>query len=105
MFTCWSDAIIMRGNTRPGQETMVDALYPAAQAFKQELEQGRGTAQALTIMKRAALEGAETTRKMAASRGRASNQPGRGMGHLDPRAVAMAIQLECLADFVIERCL
>lgn len=105
MFTCWSDAIIMRGNTQPGQKTMVDALYPAAQVFKQELEQGRGVAQALATMKQAALEGAEATRKMAASRGRASNQPGRGVGHLDPGAVTMAIQLECLADFVIERCL
>lgn len=105
LFTCWSDAIIMRGNTQPGQKTMVDALYPAAQAFKQELEQGRGVVQALTTMKQAALEGAEATKEMAASRGRASNQPDRGVGHLDPGAVTMAIQLECLADFVIERCL
>jgi dihydroxyacetone kinase-like protein len=37
---------------------------------------------------------------MAAAKGRASNQPDKVVGHLDPGAVTMDIQLECLADYL-----
>jgi len=46
------------------------------------------------------LAGAESTRGMAAAKGRASNQPDKVVGHLDPGAVTMDIQLECLADYL-----
>ncbi|MCI9589238.1 MAG: dihydroxyacetone kinase subunit L [Lachnospiraceae bacterium] len=51
-------------------------------------------------LERMPLAGAESTRGMAAAKGRASNQPDKVVGHLDPGAVTMAIQLECLADYL-----
>ncbi len=105
MLTCWSEALMKRGNTKPGDKTMVDAVYPAAAAYNLALSQGRNCRESLLIMKEKAQEGAESTREMEAAKGRASNQPGKGVGHLDPGAVTMAIQLGCLADYLIKHCL
>lgn len=95
---CWSNTIMERGNTQPGEKTMLDAIFPAAQKYKDARACGLPEREALSELKQAALDGAQSTKGMAAKRGRASIQPGKGVGHLDPGAVTMALQLECLAD-------
>jgi len=100
MLLCWAESIMQRGNTKPGQKTMLDAVQPAAEAYAQALEAGQADHEALDALKKAAWAGAEDTKNMEAMRGRASNQPGKGVGHLDPGAVTMAIQLECLAEYL-----
>lgn len=92
-----------RGQAQPGMKTMIDALYPAVQRFKQGLQSGEDERAMLTAVKRAALDGAEATRDMAAVKGRASYQTNRGVGHLDPGAVTMSWQLEELCDLLIEK--
>ena len=97
---CWADAIMRRGNTEPGQKTMLDTILPAAREFDQAVKMGKTEAESLRILKDAAWNGAESTKMMKAMRGRASNQPGYGVGHLDPGAVTMAIQLDCLSKYL-----
>lgn len=101
MLEVWDGAIQEKGNTVPGQKTMVDALHPAATAFREALDAGVSDDEALREMVKAAKKGAEETENMQAMRGRASNQPRKGVGHLDPGAVTMAIQMEMLADYLI----
>lgn len=105
MLNAWAEALMLRGSTKPGDKTMVDAVYPAAVACTEALRQGKSETEMLLAMKRSALEGAEKTKAMEAAKGRASNQPDKGVGHLDPGAVTMGIQLECLADYLMKHCL
>lgn len=100
MLTSWSEAIMSRGSTRPGEKTMVDAIAPAAIAYNQALNSGAGYQEALIAMKEAAHKGAEETKDMQAAKGRASNQPNKGVGYCDPGAITMYIQLKCLADYL-----
>lgn len=100
ILSCWASAIMERGNTKPGQKTMLDTILPVSQEFAQALKGGKTELEALEVMRASAWRAAESTKEMEAMRGRASNQPEKGVGHLDPGAVTMAIQLECLANFL-----
>ncbi len=97
--------MMTRGKAEPGFKTMIDALYPAVQAYKAALDAGKPDAETMAAVKQAALDGAEATRGMEAVKGRASYQANKGVGHLDPGAVTMSYQLECLCDYVTENLL
>ncbi|MCB5711121.1 dihydroxyacetone kinase subunit DhaL [Lactonifactor longoviformis] len=98
----WAEAIRSRGNAELGYKTMLDAVYPAASAYAKGLEEGKSSEECLRQMARAAREGAESTRDMEAVKGRASYREDKSVGFLDPGAVTMAMQLECLADFILK---
>lgn len=104
MLSAWAEAFMKRGGAAPGDKTMIDTVCPAAEAYSKALESGADSRAALAALKKAAEDGAESTREMEASKGRASNQPGKGRGHLDPGAVTFAMQLACLADYISENC-
>lgn len=91
-----------RGKAKPGYKTMIDALYPAVEAYKKALEEGLDNHLAMQMVKKAAKDGAEATRGMEAVKGRASYQTGKGIGCLDPGAVTMSYQIECLCDYISE---
>ncbi|HWR10480.1 MAG TPA: dihydroxyacetone kinase subunit DhaL [Rectinemataceae bacterium] len=95
-------AIMARGNAKPGYKTMIDSLSPAVDAMKAALAGGVDEAAALEALKRGAIEGMNSTKAMEAVKGRATYQSGKGVGHLDPGAVTMCYQLETLADFLRE---
>lgn len=81
------------GGAMPGDRTMVDALVPAMNA----LAEAGSPAERLEAAAKAAREGAEATRNLAARRGRSSYVGDRVIGHPDPGAVAVAIWLEAAA--------
>lgn len=103
MLEAMVNAIMERGNAKPGQKTMVDALYPAVDSLKKAISGGKSEPEALEAMKQAAIDGASHTKDMEAVRGRACYQANKGLGHLDPGAVTMSYQIACLADFVKEK--
>ena len=105
MLDCWVKTIMDRGNTRPGYKTMVDTLYPASRKYSDAIESGMDSLKALEVLKQASWDGANSTKEMEAIRGRASNQTGKGVGHIDPGAVTMAMQLECLAEYITSNCI
>ena len=94
-----------RGKAEPGFKTMIDSLHPAAEAYKAALADGLTDKETLEKKKKAAIDGAEATRDMEAVKGRASYQTNKGVGHLDPGAVTMSYQIECLCDYIIENVL
>jgi len=105
MLHAMAEDMIKRGNSQPGYKTMIDAIFPAAETYLQELEKGTGDRELLERVKRAAMDGAEATRAMEAVRGRASYQTDKGVGHLDPGAVTMSYQIADLCDYLIaEKC-
>lgn len=80
------DGIVQRGKAEVGQKTMLDAWGPAAEAAS------AGAAPA--AIADAAGNGAETTRAMVATLGRAARLGDRSIGHPDPGAVSAAMLLE-----------
>jgi phosphoenolpyruvate---glycerone phosphotransferase subunit DhaL len=79
------------GNARVGDNTMVDAMSPAADALTDSVANNLDLATALQIAASAARAGAESTRSLVASRGRASYVGEVARGVLDPGAVAVAL--------------
>lgn len=98
MLLDWAEAIASRGNAKPGYKTMLDAIYPAANAYQKSLNEGNDIADCLHKMVMAAKQGADSTREMEAVKGRASYREDKSVGYLDPGAVTMAMQLECMAE-------
>ncbi len=95
-------AIMERGKAKPGWKTMIDSLYEAVEAYRMAKEVGEDERCVIEAMKRGAAEGRDRTREMEAVKGRASYQTNKGVGELDPGAVTMCIQLECLSDYIVK---
>jgi dihydroxyacetone kinase len=81
-------AITELGGAKPGDRTMLDALYPFAEAFS------RGVPAALEAAER----GAEATAQMRPRLGRSSYLGDRVLGHPDPGAKAVTIWLRAACE-------
>jgi dihydroxyacetone kinase len=95
----WADAldqgcqaISELGGAKPGDRTMLDALYP----FVKALQQGAG----LKAGVEAAERGAEATAQMQPRLGRSSYLGERVLGHPDPGAKAVAIWLRAACEAI-----
>lgn len=84
-----TDAIMELGGAKPGDRTMVDALAPAAEAWRKSGN--------FADAARAAEEGAKATSDMFPALGRASYLGKRAVGHPDGGATAVAIWLGAVA--------
>ncbi len=88
-------AVMARGNAKPGDKTMLDALAPAVEAL--DHAQAEPPARAFQIAAAAARRGAEATSDMIASTGRAKMLGQRSIGFIDPGALSMAFVFEGMA--------
>ncbi len=94
------DGVLQRGKAHPGDKTMVDALQPAIDAYKEALEKGEEITPALQESVKAAHEGMEATIPMQARKGRASYLGERSIGHQDPGATSSYLLLKALLNVV-----
>jgi len=85
-----------------GDKTLVDALFPAIDAYLAATGSGLDFAGALNAMKRAAEEGRDATEMMVAKLGRSSRLGNRSMGVIDPGAASCALLLGVMADSIKE---
>lgn len=92
-----------RGKAAPGEKTMMDAWGPAATAAEAARADGKPLAECLDAAAKAAAEGAESTKSMLATKGRASRLGERALGHVDPGAASAALILATIARVVGER--
>ncbi|GBD08081.1 PEP-dependent dihydroxyacetone kinase, ADP-binding subunit DhaL [Candidatus Thermoflexus japonica] len=92
------NGVIARGQARPGDKTMVDALLPALEAFKEAIRNGDSFGKALQRMAEAAEQGMKATIPMVARKGRASYLGERSAGHQDPGATSSYLILKAAAD-------
>lgn len=86
-----------RGRAEPGDKTMVDAWYPAAEAAQLAADEGLDPVEAIERAARAAAEGAAATEPLRARKGRASYLGERSRRHRDPGAESTAILLAAAA--------
>lgn len=94
------EGVSTRGKAAEGEKTMVDAWAPASRAASEAASSGGSAADVLAAASKAALEGAQNTIPMKATKGRASYLGERSVGHKDPGATSTAIILESAARTV-----
>lgn len=91
-------AVRQRGQAKPGDKTMVDALEPAARKAKEMA--AAPLREALTAVAQAAEQGMEKTKEMIAKVGKAKTLGERSIGHADPGAISTHLILMFMAEFV-----
>jgi dihydroxyacetone kinase-like protein len=87
-----------RGKAELEDKTMIDALIPARDAYRQALEEGASFADALRRSAAAAEDGVKATVPLVARKGRASYLGQRSAGHQDPGATSSWLLLKTIAD-------
>lgn len=97
-FRAATDAVSELGGAKPGLRTMLDALYPAAEAWQQAVARNASPAAQLEAAAAAAEAGAAATAQMEPALGRASYLGKRALGIPDGGAVAVATWLRAIAN-------
>jgi phosphoenolpyruvate---glycerone phosphotransferase subunit DhaL len=97
------DGLVQRGRAKPGEKTMVDAVYTALLAAQAALSREDEIQAALLAVAEAAAEGVERTIPMIAKKGRASYLGEASAGHQDPGATSIYFILRTLLDVVKTR--
>ena len=92
------EGVQARGKAVPGDKTMVDALVPAAAAFRATVARGGSTGEAWHRAAVAARAGVKATIPLVARKGRASYLGERSAGHQDPGATSSYLLVECGAE-------
>jgi len=92
------EGISARGRSQRGEKTMLDAMVPALDAMKAAKEAGKSDTEMLVDGIKAAWDGVEFTKTIAATKGRASYVGERSIGHQDPGATSFTMMLEALAE-------
>jgi dihydroxyacetone kinase-like protein len=94
------DGVVQRGKANLGDKTMLDALSPASDAFKQAVANNASTQEALQQAVAAAEEGMKNTIPLVAKKGRASYLGDRSSGHQDPGATSAYLILKTLLETI-----
>ncbi len=84
-------AVRQQTKAKAGDKTMMDALVPAIEIFGREARAGKGMEEALAKAAEAAKVGAEATREMTATFGRARYLREKTRGFQDPGATSVAL--------------
>ena len=87
---------------RIGDKTLVDALYPAIDAFHHSMKEEGEFKDALESMKQAAERGRDATEEMIARLGRSSRLGERSRGVIDAGAASCALLIGAMADSIVE---
>jgi dihydroxyacetone kinase-like protein len=86
-----------RGKAERGEKTMMDAWLPAAEAAQACSGDAIACLEAATV---AAAAGAEATKAMLATKGRAARLGERALGHMDPGAASAVTILKAITEAV-----
>ena len=93
-------AVEHRGKSTVEEATMLDAMVPSLEAIKAAKEEGKSAKEALEAGSKAAWSGAEHTKDLVATKGRASYVGERGLGHQDPGATSYSYMLETIYNMI-----
>ncbi|WZH37037.1 MAG: dihydroxyacetone kinase subunit DhaL [Microbacterium enclense] len=92
------EGVVARGKAELGDKTMIDALFPAVDAWDAAVADGAGPAEAARAAATAAARGRDATEPLVARKGRASYLGERSAGHVDPGASSAALLIDALRD-------
>lgn len=92
-----TEGVMTRGDARPGDKTMVDALYPAAEKAREVAD--LPVAEALAAVAAAAAAGRDASEGMIATKGRAKTLGENSLGKPDAGSVSVAIILAAMSEY------
>jgi len=92
--------IMDRGKAKPGDKTIIDSLFPAAESFEASAAAEEDLASASSRAKNAAEKGRDNTVGMVAQHGRAAYYQEKSSEIMDPGATMGAILVGTFADFI-----
>ncbi|MEQ1486362.1 dihydroxyacetone kinase subunit DhaL [Methyloglobulus sp.] len=93
------EAVKQRGKADKGEKTMLDVLIPVAE----QLHQNANAPDVFEQVKQTAITGAESTRAMVATKGRASFLGERSQGHIDAGAKSSQVMICAIVDTLSEK--
>jgi dihydroxyacetone kinase len=96
-------AIMKRGKTDLGQKTIIDSLAPAVDSLSASARNGASAVETADAAALAAREGAESTKPMSSTIGRARWFAERSVGIMDPGAWSGYLLVKTLGDCVVGR--
>jgi dihydroxyacetone kinase-like protein len=91
LLTAGLDKLRRQTPAQVGDKTMLDALVPAVEAFRQAAQGGSSPRDAFAAAAQSAAQGAESTKALQARFGRARNLGPRTIGHVDPGATSVSL--------------
>jgi phosphoenolpyruvate---glycerone phosphotransferase subunit DhaL len=97
VFSKGVEAVKQRGKADRGEKTMLDVLIPVAE----QLQKDANKPDVLEQIKLTAITGAESTRVMIATKGRASFLGERSRGHIDAGAKSSQLMICAIVDALI----
>lgn len=100
MFESALEKIMKIGGAKPGDKTMVDALFPAVQVLKESSSKGCSIKEAFSLMVSAAKKGAESTSNMVAAKGRARYAGERSIGYEDAGANTIHLIIKAMYESI-----
>ena len=96
------EAITKRSAAKPGDKSMIDALFPAVNNVRKINKNDLSIT--LNNIAEAAFNGMENTKAMKANIGRAKNYGDITIGYVDPGAITTYLILRSMSDFVRNFC-
>ncbi len=99
MWESGSAGVMKRGKAQPGDKTMIDALVPAVNSMRQNLDKKEPLAAILQQAAASAEQGARSTKDMQAQYGRARYLGERSIGQIDPGAQSVALMFRAINDY------
>jgi len=87
------EKIMKLGGAKPGDKTIIDALYPAVNSLQQSVKEKLSLGEAFSLMAAAALSGAHSTKELIALKGRARYAGERAIGYQDAGATSLYLIL------------
>jgi len=100
MFAAGLAGVKAIGKAEVGEKTLIDALQPACEALESAAASGRSMSEALRVSAEAAEAGAEATKGMRATKGRARYLGERSIGHQDAGATSISLIVRSLHEYV-----
>ena len=97
-FRAGVEGIVARGKAEIGDKTMIDAWWPAVDAYDEAVSDGGDITAALAAAAKGATKGCESTIPLVARKGRASYLGERSAGHQDPGATSTVLLVQTAAD-------
>lgn len=101
-FMSGEQAIERRGKGKPGQKTMLDALYPACVAMKKAAENSEDIVLLFQEAYKGALQGVEKSKILKSQKGRSKNFGERTIGLPDPGAVSTSLFFKAFYETIKE---
>lgn len=92
-----------RGKSKPGQKTMLDALYPACMEMKKAASETENIKEVLTRGYKAAIQGVEESKNLRSRIGRSKNFKEKTLGLPDPGAVSVSFWFEGFQSIINEQ--